>query len=96
MEQQPPGLAESLPWGIPVNLCSDPRHGASKAGAEYKLGGGEVSKWPEGLGIAATFDPEVCRAFGEAISQGVPGPWALTTALSPPGGLGHRAPMDAL
>ena len=47
-------LAESLPWGIPVNLCSDPRHGASKAGAEYKLGGGEVSKWPEGLGIAAT------------------------------------------
>lgn len=75
-------LAESLPWGIPVNLCSDPRHGASKAGAEYKLGGGEVSKWPEGLGIAATFDPEVCRAFGEAISQEYRA-LGLTTALSP-------------
>jgi beta-glucosidase len=61
-------LAESLPWGIPVNFSSDPRHGAAEAGAEFKSGGKDVSKWPEGLGIAATFSPEICRAFGEAVS----------------------------
>lgn len=74
--------AESLPWGIPVNVSSDPRHGASKAGAEYKSGGGDVSKWPEGLGIAATFDPEVCRQFGRAIAEEYRA-LGITTALSP-------------
>ncbi len=62
-------FAESLPWGIPVNISSDPRHGASQAGAEYKSGAGDVSKWPEGLGMAATFSPELCRAFGDAVSK---------------------------
>lgn len=75
-------MAEGLPWGIPVNISSDPRHGASKAGAEYKIGGGDVSKWPEGLGIAATFDPEVCRRFGEATSREYRA-MGITTALFP-------------
>ena len=29
-------FAEALPYGIPVNISSDPRHGASNAGSEYK------------------------------------------------------------
>lgn len=75
-------FAEKLPWGIPVNISSDPRHGASKAGAEFKTGADDVSKWPEGMGIAATFTPEVCREFGEAISQEYRA-LGITTALSP-------------
>lgn len=74
--------AESLPWGIPVNISSDPRHGSSGAGAEYKSGAGDVSKWPEGLGMAATFSPETCRAFGNAVSKECRA-MGITTALFP-------------
>lgn len=74
--------AEELPWGIPVNVSSDPRHGASQAGAEFKSDGSDVSKWPEGLGIAATFSPQVCRELGEAISKEYRA-LGITTALSP-------------
>lgn len=74
--------AESLPWGIPVNISSDPRHGSSQAGAEYKSGAGDVSKWPEGLGMAATFSPETCRAFGDAVSKECRA-MGITTALFP-------------
>lgn len=62
-------LAENLPWGIPVNISSDPRHSSSTAGQEYKIGHGDVSKWPEGLGMAATFSPDCCRKYGEAVSK---------------------------
>lgn len=75
-------FAESLPWGIPVNISSDPRHGSSNAGAEYKSGAGDVSKWPEGLGMAATFSPELCRAFGDAVSKECRA-MGITTALFP-------------
>ena len=75
-------LAEELPWGIPVNISSDPRHSASKSGAEYKTGGGDVSKWPEGLGMAATFDPQLCRQFGETVSREYRA-MGITTALFP-------------
>ncbi|WP_322172988.1 glycoside hydrolase family 3 protein [Acutalibacter caecimuris] len=75
-------FAESLPWGIPVNISSDPRHGSSQAGAEYKSGAGDVSKWPEGLGMAATFSPETCRAFGDAVSKECRA-LGITTALFP-------------
>ena len=74
--------AEELPWGIPVNVSSDPRHGASKAKAEFKSGANDVSKWPEGLGIAATFSPEVCRQFGATIAKEYRA-LGITTALSP-------------
>lgn len=37
-------LTESLPWGIPANVSSDPRHSSSNAGQEYKTGEGDVSK----------------------------------------------------
>ncbi len=74
--------AEQLPFGIPVAISSDPRHGATKAGAEYKSGSGDVSKWPEGLGMSATFDPELCGKFARiaALEYRAMG---ITTALGP-------------
>ncbi len=75
-------LAESQPLGIPVNTSSDPRHGASSGTAEYKSNGKDVSKWPQGLGMAATFSPELCRRFGEVASQEYRA-MGISTALSP-------------
>ena len=60
---------ESLPHGIPIAFSSDPRHGAGAAAAEFKTEANGVSKWPEGLGMASTFDPKVCRKFGEVVSK---------------------------
>jgi len=57
-------MTEGLGLGIPVNISSDPRHGVI-ASAEYNAGaGGRISMWPEPLGLAATFDPEIVRQFG--------------------------------
>lgn len=75
-------FAENLPFGIPVNISSDPRNGAAAAGAEYKCGGGQTSKWPDGLGIAATFDPQLCRNYAEIIRREYRA-MGITTALSP-------------
>ncbi|MCD8131694.1 MAG: glycoside hydrolase family 3 C-terminal domain-containing protein [Lachnospiraceae bacterium] len=75
-------FAESLPWGIPVNISSDPRHGAGKSGAEFKMDGGDVSKWPEGMGISATFDPSVCEEFSKVVAKEYRA-MGITTALSP-------------
>ena len=61
--------AESLPHGIPIAFSSDPRHGAGGAGAEFKSAANSVSSWPEGLALASTFDPEICRKFGEAVAK---------------------------
>jgi len=80
-------FVEKLPFGIPVNTSTDPRNGASSAGAEYKSGGGQASKWPEGLGIAATFDPELCEKYAQVISREYRA-MGLTTALSPQVDLG--------
>ncbi|WP_248926046.1 glycoside hydrolase family 3 protein [Paenibacillus hamazuiensis] len=75
-------FAESLPLGIPANNSSDPRHGLD-ASAEFKVGGGsKISIWPESMGLAATFDPEVARKFGEVASKEYRA-LGLTTALSP-------------
>lgn len=75
-------FAEALPHGIPVNISSDPRNGAAAAGAEYKSGGGQASAWPEGLGIAATFDPNLCREYAQVISAEYRA-LGIATALSP-------------
>lgn len=73
---------ENLGIGIPVNLCSDPRHGI-KADAEYNLGSGsDISKWPEEIGLAATFDPELVRQFGNVLSKEYRA-LGIATALSP-------------
>lgn len=73
---------EDIGYGIPVNLCSDPRHGI-KSDAEYNLGAGsDISKWPEEIGLAASFDPTLVRRFGYVLAQEYRG-LGIATALSP-------------
>lgn len=75
-------LAEKLGMGIPVNISSDPRHGANKD-AEYNAGsGGTISQWPEELGLAATFDPAITKQFGTIASKEYRA-LGIATALSP-------------
>ena len=75
--------AETLPYGIPVNISSDPRNGARGGmDAEFKNAGSDVSKWPEGVGFAACFDPEVVRQFAEDASREYRA-LGITTALGP-------------
>jgi len=62
-------LAEASPLGIPVCISSDPRHAAGKKTAEFSGTGKEVSRWPEGLGIAATFDAELMKQFAKVIAK---------------------------
>lgn len=77
---------EGLGWGIPSNTSSDPRNSAIATGttkAEFNAGaGGDISIWPEGLGLAATFDPEVVKEFGKTAAQEYRA-LGITTALSP-------------
>ncbi len=62
-------LAEESRWGVPVCISSDPRHAAGKKSAEFSGTGREVSRWPEGLGMAATFDPELMKEFAKVIAR---------------------------
>ncbi|MEH7462230.1 glycoside hydrolase family 3 N-terminal domain-containing protein [Bacillus thuringiensis] len=76
--------AEGTSLGIPANNSSDPRHG-SDASSEFNVGASadsRVSFWPETLGLAATFDPEVTRQFGEVAAKEYRA-LGMTTALSP-------------
>ena len=75
-------FVEALPHGIPINFSSDPRHGAGSASAEYKSQAGQVSRWPEGLAMAATFSPEICRQYAEIVAKEYRA-LGITTALSP-------------
>lgn len=60
---------EALPHGIPIAFSSDPRHGAGASAMEFKTEANDVSKWPEGLGMAATFDPLLCKKFAETVAK---------------------------
>jgi beta-glucosidase len=62
-------MAEQEPWGIPVSFSSDPRHAASGKNAEFASGGKDVSRWPEGLGMAALFSPERVKEFAQVVSK---------------------------
>ena len=62
-------LAEQQPFGIPVSIATDPRHGDSSSRAEFKHGGEGVSKWPEGIGLAAVGDPETVRRFARTAAR---------------------------
>lgn len=74
--------AEALDLGIPVNISSDPRHTTS-AHSEFDAGaGGDISKWPHQLGLAATFSPKLIKEFGEIASKEYRA-LGITTALSP-------------
>lgn len=74
--------AESLGLGIPVNTSSDPRHTANVT-SEFNAGaGGEISLWPDGLAMAATFDPAIVQQFGNIAAREYRA-LGITTALSP-------------
>ncbi|CAN5570686.1 glycoside hydrolase family 3 N-terminal domain-containing protein [soil metagenome] len=80
-------FTEGLGLGIPANNSSDPRHTAV-ASTEYNAGaGGQISMWPEQLGMAATFDPELEQKFG-AIAAKEYRALGIATALSPQVDLG--------
>ena len=75
-------FVEGIGLGIPVNISTDPRHGTS-ADTEFNAGsGGDISKWPESLGLAATFDSELVRRFGDIASKEYRA-LGIATALSP-------------
>lgn len=75
-------FVEGIGLGIPVNTSSDPRHG-SDTYAEFNEGaGGDISMWPGTLGIAASFDPELMKQFGDIASKEYRA-LGITTALSP-------------
>lgn len=80
-------FCEGLGKGIPVNISSDPRNEA-EAWAEFNAGsGGDISLWPCQLGLAATFDPDIVRRFGEVASAEYRA-MGIATALSPQADLG--------
>lgn len=75
-------LVEKEGLGIPANNSSDPRH-TTVASTEFNAGaGGKISMWPETLGLAATFDPELTKQFGEIAAKEYRA-LGISTALSP-------------
>ena len=62
-------MAEGLPFGIPVNLSSDPRHGSGGEDAEFHAAASDVSQWPEGLALAATASPETVSQFAHVMAK---------------------------
>ncbi|MCC8155391.1 MAG: hypothetical protein LIP01_15140 [Tannerellaceae bacterium] len=73
---------EGIGLGIPANNSTDPRHSAQVT-AEFNEGaGGQISLWPDGLAMGATFDPEIVKQFGRIAAQEYRA-LGITTALSP-------------
>ena len=62
-------LCEQEPFGIPCNNSSNPRQTPSDAGQFFSGKDYYWSLWPTALGLAATFDPEVVRAYGHAVAM---------------------------
>jgi beta-glucosidase len=61
-------LAQETRLGIPVTLSSDPRHGVSdNPGAGLREA--SFSRWPEPIGLGATGDVELVRAFAETVRE---------------------------
>lgn len=75
-------LAESDGFGIPANNSSDPRHGAGSMAEYMGVTGEPISKWANGIGLSASFDPEAVREFGE-IGSAEYRALGIATALSP-------------
>ena len=75
-------LAENTGFGIPVNNSSDPRHSAGSTAEYMGVTGEPISKWANGIGLSASFDPALVKAFGEAGSAEYRA-LGITTALSP-------------
>ncbi|SDB06167.1 glycoside hydrolase family 3 N-terminal domain-containing protein [Butyrivibrio sp. INlla16] len=75
-------LCEEMPHAIPVNISTDPRHGAGSASAEFKTEAKDTSKWPLGLGLAATFSPELVKRFARVAANEYRA-LGITTELGP-------------
>src|SRR5690625_7637000 len=52
---------------LPVNFSSDPRSDA--AGGYVESAVTDISVWPNSLGLAATFDAETVREFGQLAAE---------------------------
>ena len=75
-------LVEAQGMGIPANNSSDPRN-VIDATTEYNAGaGGTISMWPQEIGLAATFDPEIVQSFGGIAAKEYRA-LGIATALSP-------------
>jgi beta-glucosidase len=61
-------IAEQTRLGIPVTISSDPRHGINNFIGSDLLGS-DFSKWPEPVGLAATFDSSLVAEFGRIANQ---------------------------
>ncbi|NTD95621.1 glycoside hydrolase family 3 protein [Agrobacterium tumefaciens] len=82
-------FVEGIGLGIPANNSSDPRHTAL-ATSEFNAGaGGKISMWPDGLGMAATFDPKIVEQFGQIAAKEYRA-LGIATALSPQIDLGSE------
>ncbi|WP_422444911.1 glycoside hydrolase family 3 N-terminal domain-containing protein [Thermoanaerobacterium sp. DL9XJH110] len=75
-------ICEKMGLGIPANNSSDPRHSAAVGVEYYSANTGTISLWPNSLGLAATFDPELVFEFGKIASKEYRA-LGITTALSP-------------
>ncbi len=61
-------IAEQDKLGIPITISSDPRHGINNFLGNDLLGG-DFSKWPEPIGLAAIGDSIFTVKFGEIASK---------------------------
>ena len=84
-------LAERTRLGIPITLATDPRHGVPNApGAS--IYSPFFSSWPSTLGLAATRDSNLVRAFGDIARQEYKA-LGFRLTLSPHGRFSHRTKM---
>lgn len=75
-------LAENTGFGIPANNSSDPRHGAGSSAEYMGITGEPISKWANGIGLTASFDPQEVLEFGKIGSREYRA-LGIATALSP-------------
>jgi beta-glucosidase len=61
-------IAAQTRLGIPITISSDPRHGINNFIGPDLLGS-DFSKWPEPVGLAATFDSSLVAEFGRIANQ---------------------------
>jgi beta-glucosidase len=62
-------LAQSTRLGIPVTVCSDPRHGIDKPYTINNAYFPGISHWPDALGLAASRDMELIKQFGSIAAR---------------------------
>ncbi|HCQ24179.1 MAG TPA: beta-glucosidase [Flavobacteriaceae bacterium] len=75
-------FCESIGKGIPANNSSDPRHGTTARAVYDAAAGGQISMWPSSIGMAATFNPNLVKEFGQTAASEYRA-LGITTALSP-------------